>query len=291
MATNETLHATESKIAQDLKTNPQNLSEVYKELRKLRLEDPSQQAFAKDLSIINKDLHDLNILPNFELTEDPTSADGFSLRPSQSADETPSNERVSAERAAAGNSGGDGSGGGGGGSGGGDGGGGGSDGYAGGGRGGGGGSDGARSSGENLAADQTSAAPSDLPSDVPSGSLAAKIVQAGENVGGNEGTVGLCLKGVEDSLQSVGINMPRRNYASDMAPDFAKDTKNFQEVNANGPLKPGDIIVHGGTASNPAGHIAIVLPNGQESSDHKQALISTAVTASFGPSRVFRPIS
>jgi len=75
-----------------------------------------------------------------------------------------------------------------------------------------------------------------------------------------------------------------------MAPDFAND-KRFQEVNANGPLQPGDIIVHGGTAANPAGHIAIVLPNGKESSDHIQNLISTAVTKDFGQSRVFRPVA
>ncbi len=276
MATHETLHATESRIAQDLKKNPQDLSEVYKELRQLRMGENSTQAFEKDLSIINKELHDLNILPNFDLIIDPTAEGGFGVRPAQPTyDQTsqPNGSRGGGSRSAGGGSFAGGGGGDAGGSSGGSGGGGGKDASA------------------DTGTEPNNAAPSDLPSDVASGSLAAKIVQAGETVGGKEGTVGLCLKGVEDSLQSVGINMPRRNYASDMAPDFAADTKNFQEVNANGPLKPGDIIVHGGTASNPAGHIAIVLPNGQESSDHVQSLISTAVTGSFGPSRVFRPIA
>jgi hypothetical protein len=269
------LRAAESRMAQDLKQGPQGLAEVFKELRTLRMEDGSEQSFLAELAKINKDLQSMGILPNLELAEDPQSSDGFSLRNALSTIAPQDTGNAPASSSA----GGDGSSGGG---------------SAGSASGAGGSFDGGGSraggSGSSAPAGDSSVAPSDLPSDIPSGSLAAQIIQAGENVGGKEGTVGMCLKGVEDSLQSIGINMPRRNYASEMAPDFAND-KRFQEINANGPLQPGDIIVHGGTAANPAGHIAIVLPNAKESSDHIQNLISTAVTKDFGQSRVFRPVA
>jgi cell wall-associated NlpC family hydrolase len=119
--------------------------------------------------------------------------------------------------------------------------------------------------------------------------LAARIVWAGEHVGGREDTLYKCLKGVEDSLEAIGINFPRLAYARQMGPVIARDKRQFKEISPYSRLRPGDIIVHGGAPANPDGHIAIVLPGGRESSDHIQTLISP-LNSSFGRSRVFRPI-
>lgn len=249
MSSHASLINIESKIASDIKNHPGDLKEVFKELRDLRSKDGSAQIFAEDLATINKDLQDKNILPNLKIIEDPGSDQGFNI------------QQLIRDWQKTDSSGGTGGG------------------SSGGGSRSAGGSD-TSSGGASVSNDSTSAAPEaspadpNLPSDVPSGSLAESIIRAGENVGGKEGTVGMCLKGVQDSLDSIGIKMPRRNWASQMAPDFAADTTHFQEVNSNEPPHPGDIIVHGGTAKNPAGHIAIVLPNGKESSDHVQGLIN-----------------
>ncbi len=271
MSHSQTIAGVEQRIADDLKSN--DLFEVFKELQDLRKQDGSDQLFKQDLAKINKDLQEHGILPDLKIVMDPESSFGFSLK-----------QMIKDWQIAGGNdSGGSSSGG-----------------SSGGGRrqsdsssGGssGGSSYGGGDSSQSAAPPEASPADPNLPSDVPSGSLAEKIIWAGQNVGGREGTTGLCLKGVQDSLDSIGIKMTRRNYASDMGPDFAADTEHFQEVNPNAPPKPGDIIIHGGTSKNPAGHIAIVLPNGKESSDHIQSLIGTGVTADFGPSRVFRPIA
>ncbi len=277
MSSHATLNLVENKIADDLKSNPDKLQEVFKELHQLRAQDGSDQVFKQDLAVINKDLQDKNILPNLQIVMDPQSEFGFNLQKMLKDWQTSGGSANSAGSDSS--SGGTGSGGS----------------SGGGGRQSGDSSSGGSSSGvsdgsQSAQSPESSPADPNLPSDVPSGSLADQIIKAGESVGGREGTVGMCLKGVQDSLDSIGIKMTRRNYASDMAGDFAADTKHFQEVNPGSP-QPGDIIVHGGTAKNPAGHIAIVLPNGKESSDHIQNLISTQVTADFGPSRVFRPIA
>lgn len=122
------------------------------------------------------------------------------------------------------------------------------------------------------------------------GNLASRIVWAGEHVGGREGTVGFCLKGVEDSLEAIGIHLPRLSYARQMGRVFAADKRQFREINVRARLRPGDIIVHGGARANPDGHIAIVLPGELESSDHIQRIISP-LNPAFGKSRVFEPIA
>lgn len=76
-----TVHEIEHDIAKDYKHDPKDLSPVYKELAQLRKQDGSEKAFQKDLSRINHDLQSKHILPNLEIKEDPTAADGFKLAP------------------------------------------------------------------------------------------------------------------------------------------------------------------------------------------------------------------
>jgi len=121
--------------------------------------------------------------------------------------------------------------------------------------------------------------------DVPQGDLSARIAQAGLDVGGREGTVGNCLKGVEDSLDSIGINLPRMPDAKDLSPILKNDAR-FQQINP-ADAKPGDILVYSNPqalgASEGHGHITIAEANGMEASDHMQQNVQ-----GFGTPEVFR---
>ncbi len=121
--------------------------------------------------------------------------------------------------------------------------------------------------------------------DAPSGPEAARLAQEALKVGGAEGTVGLCLKGVEDTLDAAGLGIGRQDYAYQAADVLAKDHR-FQEISF-ADRKPGDIVVYGPASWNGGdGHIAIEEPGGKEASDH----IQNQVQPDGAAVRVFRPV-
>lgn len=137
--------------------------------------------------------------------------------------------------------------------------------------------------------------PANPVAEIPSGPAAQRLVQAaqqelGQSVeGGHDGEH--CLAGVARALDLAGLNPggPNCAYAYQYADNLAHSSK-FQEIPANSPLQPGDVVVHSPSSYSPtAGHIAIVMPGGKEISDIQRNLIGPGQNGSGDTSRVFRP--
>ena len=119
--------------------------------------------------------------------------------------------------------------------------------------------------------DQASTIPSGVVSDQISGPIAQRLVDAAQQVlscsveGGHDG--GHCLAGVSTAMEMAGLQVERGiSYAKDYAEPLSRNP-DFHEVPADGPLQPGDIIVHSACGGHDMGHIGIVMPGGREISD------------------------
>ncbi|MFN8552912.1 MAG: hypothetical protein U0103_15685 [Candidatus Obscuribacterales bacterium] len=116
--------------------------------------------------------------------------------------------------------------------------------------------------------------------------LAATICRDAKLVAQRMDSHGLCLKGVATALDMAGTGNIHGGSAYMAAGRLARDNQ-FQEIPENSKLKPGDIVVHGTTSSNPYGHILVYLGNGMEASDH----IAPLTNMNYGSfTRVFRPV-
>src|ERR1700729_1996701 len=80
-----TVEKVESDIAGDYTKNPTDMTPIFQELGQLRQQAGSEQIFQQDLTQINQYLEAQNILPNFQIDEDPTSPLGFKLDPIEAA--------------------------------------------------------------------------------------------------------------------------------------------------------------------------------------------------------------
>lgn len=115
--------------------------------------------------------------------------------------------------------------------------------------------------------------------------LAATICRDARAVANRMDSHGLCLKGVATALDMAGTNNIHGGSAYMAADRLARDD-DFEEISENAKLKPGDIVVHGTTKTNPHGHILVYLGNGMEASDH----IAPLTNMDYGSfTRVFRP--
>lgn len=158
-----------------------------------------------------------------------------------------------------------------------------------------GGDAGGTSDGGGGGADQASTISSGVVSDQISGPIAQRLVDAAQQVlscsveGGHDG--GHCLAGVSTAMEMAGLQVERGiSYAKDYAEPLSRNT-DFHEVPADGPLQPGDIIVHSACGGHDMGHIGIVMPGGREISDVERPLILPGQLGEGDASRVFRPNS
>jgi hypothetical protein len=98
-------------------------------------------------------------------------------------------------------------------------------------------------------------------------------------------TVGWCYKGVCTALNPLGIHLSGA-AAYEAKGQLLKD-KRFSAFAISGvhDLKPGDILVHGASASHPYGHIAVYVGNRSEASDHVQQVV---LNGPYNGTTVFR---
>lgn len=114
--------------------------------------------------------------------------------------------------------------------------------------------------------------------------VANRITRAAYREAKSRNTVGWCYAGVADALEKVGVNL--HGASAYMAKDQLLRDQRFAAVSISD-LRPGDVLVHGRSASHKHGHIAVYLGNGLEASDHVQSLIKGA---GYGGTTVFRYI-
>ncbi|MEI8378023.1 MAG: CHAP domain-containing protein [bacterium] len=111
--------------------------------------------------------------------------------------------------------------------------------------------------------------------DYKKGLLLAKSAQ--EYIKKHGSSIGHCAKGVNNVLNSLGIDISRGD-AWQQADKLAHND-NFKEVEVAAEnldkLPPGAIVVWNKTNKSPYGHISIATGNGKEISDHKQNQIKS----------------
>lgn len=108
-----------------------------------------------------------------------------------------------------------------------------------------------------------------------------RLAQIASCAGGQNGTRGKCLKGVNDSLQAAygfRLSYPSAYMAKQsldrMGDKFQNVTCQYQPASKLKSLPPGAIVVWDRKEGHPHGHISIALGNGQEASDHIQNQIT-----------------
>ena len=108
-----------------------------------------------------------------------------------------------------------------------------------------------------------------------------RLAQIARCSGGQNGTCGKCLKGVNDSLQAAygfRLSYPSAYMAKQsldrMGDKFQNVTCQYQPASKLKSLPPGAIVVWDRKEGHPHGHISIALGNGQEASDHIQNQIT-----------------
>ncbi len=121
------------------------------------------------------------------------------------------------------------------------------------------------------------------------GARAATLANTARSVASAMNTRGWCARGVANSLERMGMSVPRQPSAYMYANVLSRDPR-FREVRVSQAemrnLPPGAIIVHPSGyrgAGSPHGHIAVTLGGGQEASDHVRALITSPNARVFIP--------
>lgn len=119
-----------------------------------------------------------------------------------------------------------------------------------------------------------------------SGNLARKAMQ----VANAENTKGWCARGVNDTLQAVGLSEGEiRSASAYQCADKLANSNNFKEVRVSKSdlknLPAGCIICWDRNQQHQHGHITITLGNGKEASDHVTDLIDLGTDF-----RVFVPV-
>lgn len=107
------------------------------------------------------------------------------------------------------------------------------------------------------------------PSTIEGGSFGKKFASAAEKAAKRINTPGLCLRGVNDAMESIGIPV-KREAAAYMALDDFRNNKRFQEVKMPkeklSSLPAGAVVIWNKGSGLPYGHISVALGNGKEAS-------------------------
>ena len=116
---------------------------------------------------------------------------------------------------------------------------------------------------------------------VPAGTdFGKQLAQRAEATANRINTPGLCLKGVNDTLESMGVHIQRRPSAYMALEDLRKNDR-FREVQVSkdklDSLPAGAIVVWGKGNNLPHGHISVSLGDGREASSkvRKQLHLNT----------------
>lgn len=113
----------------------------------------------------------------------------------------------------------------------------------------------------------------DLPSD-------ERFAQIAKNMATSMGSTGLCLRGVNRSVQQAYGFALNQNSAYQAIPvmqgksDFEEVTSQYKSDNDLKNLPAGAIVIWENSSAHPHGHISVALGNGQEASDHVQNQIT-----------------
>lgn len=96
-----------------------------------------------------------------------------------------------------------------------------------------------------------------------------KLAAQAEKTARSINTPGLCLKGVNDTMQAMGLPVQREASAY-MALDNFRNNKHFQEVNVSRDqlksLPAGAVVIWDRGSGLPHGHISVALGDGREAS-------------------------
>ncbi|MBS2036959.1 CHAP domain-containing protein [bacterium] len=107
-----------------------------------------------------------------------------------------------------------------------------------------------------------------------------KLAAQAEKTANQINTPGLCLKGVNDAMQAMGLPVHREAAAWMAVDDFQKNP-HFKEVKVSKDqlksLPPGAVVIWDKGAGLPYGHISVALGNGREASSkvRNQLLLNT----------------
>ena len=143
--------------------------------------------------------------------------------------------------------------------------------------------------GSNSSSSKNNNVPTQNSSNIQTGATASDLAKVAEQTAESEGTVGKCLKGVNDTLEKVYGFRCSFEGAYQAADALAEKTDKFKEVKVGdsdlSSLPAGAIVVWDKSSSHPYGHISVALGDGREASDHVQNQCHN-LTDSF---RVFIP--
>ena len=137
-----------------------------------------------------------------------------------------------------------------------------------------------KSGGGGSHATSQSTAPNTDPSNVQGSDFGKKFAAQAEKTANQINTSGLCLKGVNDTMQAMGLPVHREAAAWMAVDDFQKNPK-FKEVKiAKDQLKSlpaGAVVIWDKGAGLPYGHISVALGGGREASSkvREQLLLNT----------------
>ena len=127
--------------------------------------------------------------------------------------------------------------------------------------------------GGSPSAGGTSSSPSTAPttdlSSAKGTDFGKKLAAQAEKTARSINTPGLCLKGVNDTMQAMGLPVQREASAY-MALDNFRNNKRFQEVNVSRDqlksLPAGAVVIWDRGSGLPHGHISVALGDGREAS-------------------------
>lgn len=115
----------------------------------------------------------------------------------------------------------------------------------------------------------TSSAPTTDLSNVKGTEFGKKFAAQAEKTANGINTPGWCLKGVNDTMQAMGIPV-KREASAYMALDDFQNNPRFQQVNVSKDqlksLPAGAVVVWDKGPKNPHGHISVALGDGREAS-------------------------
>lgn len=125
-----------------------------------------------------------------------------------------------------------------------------------------------------------SAAPTTDVKNVQGSDFGKKLASQAEKTANQINTPGLCLKGVNDAMQAMGLPVHREAAAWMAVDDFQKNPK-FKEVKVSKDqlksLPPGAVVIWDKGSGLPYGHISVSLGDGREASSkvRNQLLLNT----------------
>ncbi|MFN8608135.1 MAG: hypothetical protein U0931_11430 [Vulcanimicrobiota bacterium] len=139
---------------------------------------------------------------------------------------------------------------------------------------------GSSAGGSSAAQTASSSAPSTDLKNVQGTDFGKKLAAQAEKTANQINTPGLCLKGVNDAMQAMGLPVHREAAAWMAVDDFQKNP-HFKEVKVSKDqlksLPPGAVVIWDKGAGLPYGHISVALGNGREASSkvRNQLLLNT----------------